>query len=166
MNSKAKNISTGGILVALTIIVLYLSLIIRINTLALLTLSSIFVPIAIIRSNLKTGVFVYIASSIIALFLIPIDTSILYILYFGNFGIIKFFIEKLNNKPFEIILKLAFSNIIFFIIYMFFKHAILNFTLAFPLWIFVILAQVFISLYDFAITLLITYYFRRFHNRF
>ena len=65
---KAKDIALGGILVALTTIVLYSTSILPISTLAILTIASALIPVCIIRSNIKTSIFVYISSSLIAFF--------------------------------------------------------------------------------------------------
>ena len=69
---KAKDISLGGILVALTIVTLYLTLLIPTNTIAIMTLASVYIPICLIRSNIKTSIFVYVASTIVSLSLIHI----------------------------------------------------------------------------------------------
>ena len=105
---KAKDITLGGILIALGIAILYLTTIININTIALLTLCSCLIPIAIIRSNLKTAFFVYISTSIISFFIVPINYALLYTLFFGIYGIIKFFIEKTGKLFIELILKILY----------------------------------------------------------
>ena len=53
---KAKDIALGGILVALTTVVLYSTSILPISTLAILTIASALIPVCIIRSNIKTKV--------------------------------------------------------------------------------------------------------------
>ena len=90
---------------ALTTIVLYLAAFLPISTLALLTIASAIITICIIRSDVQTSIFVYIASSLIAFFLVPINISLLYFIFFGVFGIIKFFIERLRKEKLEILLK-------------------------------------------------------------
>ena len=112
---KAKNIALGGILVALTTIVLYLAAFLPISTLAILTIASAIIPICIIRSDVQTSIFVYIASSLIAFFLVPINISLLYFIFFGVFGIIKLFIERLRKEKLEILLKLVLFKIDFII---------------------------------------------------
>lgn len=165
-NLKAKDITLGGILIALTIITLYLNLIIPINTLAILTISACFVPIAIIRGNVKLGILVYITSSIIGFLIIPLNTMLPFILYFGIYGLIKFFIEKLKNMPLEIILKLAFSNLMLFLGYFLFTSFIgigpINFKL--PLWMLLILVQFVFLIFDYALTLIITSFITRFNK--
>lgn len=121
---KTNNITVGGISIALSIVILYLTTIIPINTIAILTLASAIIPIVIIRSNIKTSIFVYIITSILSFFFLPINYSILYILIFGLYGIVKYFIEKLNKLFYEIIIKLVFFNIVLFIGYFVFTSFI------------------------------------------
>ncbi|MBP1888813.1 hypothetical protein J2Z53_000392 [Clostridium moniliforme] len=162
---KAKDLSVGGILIALTILTLYINLIIPINTFAILTISSCYVPIAIMRSNIKTGIFVYVASSIIGFFFIPLKIMIPFILYFGIYGLIKYYIEKLNKLPLEIILKLVFSNIMLFIGYYVFTSFVGNINFKFPLWALLIAAQFAFIIFDYALTLIITFYISKFHKK-
>ena len=112
---KARDIALGGILVALTAIVLYATSILPISTLAILTIASAIIPICIIRSNIQTSIFVYISSSLISFFLVPINISFLYFIFFGVYGIIKYFIEKIRKEKLEIMLKIIFFNIVFII---------------------------------------------------
>ena len=81
---KARDIALGGILVALTTIVLYATSILPISTLAILTIASALIPVCIIRSNIQTSIFVYISSSLIAFFLVPINISFLYFVLMNN----------------------------------------------------------------------------------
>ena len=164
-NLKAKDLALGGILTSLTVIVLFINILIPINTFAILTISSCFVPIAIIRSNVRVGIFVYIASSIIGFFLVPLDIMIPYILYFGIYGLVKFYIEKLRNMPLEILLKLSFSNIMLILGYILFTKFIAPINLNIPIWILIILAQIAFLIFDYALTLIITFYISKFHNK-
>lgn len=164
-NLKAKDLALGGILTSLTIIVLFINILIPINTFAILTISSCFVPIAIIRSNVRVGIFVYIASSIIGFFLVPLDIMIPFILYFGIYGLVKFYIEKLRNMPLEILLKLSFSNIMLILGYILFTKFIAPINLNIPIWILIILAQIAFLIFDYALTLIITFYISKFHNK-
>lgn len=163
-NLKAKDITLGGILIALTIITLYLNLIIPINTFAILTISSCYVPIAIIKGNVKLGILVYVASSIIGFLITPLNIMIPFVLYFGIFGLVKFYIEKLKNLPLEIILKLAFSNLMLFLGYFLFTSFVgpINFKL--PLWMLLILVQFVFIIFDYALTLIITSFITRFNK--
>lgn len=108
---SSKNIALGGILTALTLVLLYLTLFIPTNTLTLLTLASFMVPVAIIRGNIKTALLVYISSSLLGLIFVP-SFAWLYIIFFGCYGIIKYLIERLDRFTLEWLLKIAFFNVI------------------------------------------------------
>ena len=177
---KSKYITFGGIMVALTSIILYSTSFIPINTLTILTLASAIIPICIIKSDIKTTIFVYIASSLIAFFIVPINISILYSIFFGIYGIIKFWAEKDRSK-FEVLYKIVFFNIAFIIGFILFENILgidiiggieqilLRFinrdvkTITFAL--FLILANVVFLVFDYALTLIISFYMDRIHPK-
>lgn len=178
---KAKDIALGGILVALTSIVLYSTSILPISTIAILTVASAIIPVCIIRSDIKTSIFVYIASSLIAFFLVPINISLLYFIFFGVYGIVKYFIERMRKEKLEIVLKLIFFNIAFIIGFIIMQN-ILGINIisglealvskvfdtssriiaSIILWI---LAQPIFLIYDYAMTMIITFYMERIHKK-
>ena len=177
---KAKDIALGGILVALTTIVLYSTSILPISTLAILTIASALIPVCIIRSNIKTSIFVYISSSLNAFFLVPINISFLYFIFFGVYGIIKYFIERIRNEKVEIAFKLVFFNIAFIIGFIIMQN-ILGINIIAGLEVLVsrffntssrtiasiilwIVAQPVFLIYDYAMTMIITFYMERIHK--
>lgn len=162
---KAKQIAESGILIALTIVVLYAASILPVSRLTVLTIASCFIPIAIIRTSLKNTLLIYIASSILSLFLIPINTALSYVLFFGIYGIIKYYIEKVRNLPVEIVLKFISFNILLCIIYFAAKNIVVL-PSAFPIWIIILGAQAAFLLYDYALSLIINYFYDRFHKKF
>ena len=162
---KAKEITLSAILIALTIIILYLNLLLPISTISILTLASLLIPIALIRGSMKSAILVYISSSIIGLFLIPINIILLYILFFGIYGIVKYFIEKINNMPLEILFKFIFFNIILFISFFIFKTFISIQITKLPIGLFWIMAQVVFLIFDYALSLLITFYLEKIHTK-
>ena len=176
---KAKDIALGGILVALTTIVLYATSILPISTLAILTIASA-LPVCIIRSNIQTSIFVYISSSLIAFFLVPINISFLYFVFFGVYGIIKYFIERIRKEKLEIVLKVVFFNIAFIIGFIIMQNVLgINIIAGLEvlmsrffdtsartiasiiLWI---VAQPIFLIYDYAMTMIITFYMERIHK--
>ena len=177
---KAKDIALGGILVALTTIVLYATSILPISTLAILTIASSLIPVCIIRSNIQTSIFVYISSSLIAFFLVPINISFLYFVFFGVYGIIKYFIERIRKEKLEIVLKVVFFNIAFIIGFIIMQNVLgINIIAGLEvlmsrffdtsartiatiiLWI---VAQPIFLIYDYAMTMIITFYMERIHK--
>lgn len=172
-----KQLVTGAMLTALTLVILYLTFLIPTNTLTLLTLASVMGPIALIRGNVKTSLLVYITSSLLCLILLPPNISVLYILFFGIYGLLKYFIEKLNHLSFEWILKLVFFNSVFYIGFQFIKALISphafdgliilaqKFIPNVPygdLLILIILGQMVFIIYDYALSLLIDTYYKYF----
>ena len=162
---KAKEITLSAALIALTIIILYLNLLLPISTLSILTLASLLVPIALMRGSMKSAILVYVASSIIGFFILPINIIILYILFFGIYGIVKYYIEKINKLPLELLLKLIFFNIIFFIPFFIFKSFIAIEITKLPIWLFWIIAQIVFLVFDYALTLLISLYLEKIHTK-
>lgn len=160
---KSKQIAESGILTALTIVVLYAASILPVSKLTVLTIASCFIPIAIIRTSLKNTILVYASSSILSLFLIPINTALAYVLFFGIYGIIKYYIEKLKNLPLEIFLKLVSFNILLTLIY-FVSKSVIAFSYELPVWLIIIGAQGVFLVYDYALSLIINYFYDRFHK--
>ena len=177
---KARDIALGGILVALTTIVLYATSILPISTLAILTIASALIPVCIIRSNIQTSIFVYISSSLIAFFLVPINISFLYFIFFGVYGIIKYFIEGIRKEKLEIVLKIVFFNISFIINFIIMKN-ILGINIIAGLEVLIskvfndsgrtialiilwIVAQPVFLIYDYAMTMIITLYLEIIHK--
>ncbi|MEG0500996.1 MAG: hypothetical protein RR525_02045 [Cellulosilyticaceae bacterium] len=176
---SAKNISMGGILTALTIILLYLTLLIPTNTLTLLTLAAFMVPIALMRCNLRTSILVYICSSILSFLLLPFNIFFLYTSFFGCYGIIKSLIEGLDKLALEWVLKLIYFNIVFFICINIIEEFLnpslfdnlnalaakflpgLSYGGFLMLWL---AGQVVFVLFDYALTLLIDTYYKYFRN--
>ncbi|MDU5106281.1 hypothetical protein [Clostridium sp.] len=162
---KAKEITLSGILIGLTIVILYLNLLLPISTISILTLASLLVPIALIRGSMKSAILVYVSSSIIGLFILPLNIMILYILFFGIYGIVKFYIEKINKLPLEIFIKIIFFNIILFLSFFVFKTFIPIEITKLPIVIFLIIAEIVFLVYDYALTLLISFYLQRIHPK-
>lgn len=162
---KAKDMALGGILVALAIITLSLTYLIPTNTLAVLSLSSIFVPIAIIRSNSKTAITVFVASSIIAFMVIPINYSIMYACLFGSYGLAKYYIERFNKLIIEIPIKLAYFNIVFSIGLLLISLLGTELSNLPSLLVIYLIGNVVFVVYDYALSTLINLYYTKIHKK-
>ena len=106
---------------------------------------------------MKTTLLVYIGSSVLAYFIIPDKTLCLfYVLIFGPYGIIKFFIEQKRNTPIEIILKLVYFNVIIFISFLLYKQLFMpTMELQYPLIIMFIGGNVAFFIFDYVLTVFI-----------
>lgn len=161
---KAKDITLAGLMVALSVLILYLTTIIPINTFAILTIASVIIPITIMRSNIKTAVLVYVASTILSFFIVPINYFIMYAMFFGIYGIVKYFIERLNILPLEIALKYVFFNIILILALTVLKGFIGDLNIKLPIWTFILIAEVAFYIFDYALTILISFYIEKFKH--
>ena len=101
-------------------------------------------------------------------------------IFFGVFGIIKFFIERLRKEKLEILLKLVFFNIAFIIGFLIMQNILgINVitgletivsrlfdtsTKAIASIILWIIAQPVFLIYDYAMTMIITFYMERIHT--
>lgn len=162
---KTKNLTLSSLLISLTLVILALNTLLPISTLSILTVASAIIPIAIIRTSTKNAFLVYIASSLLGFLILPKDIIILYALFFGIYGLVKYYIEKLNKISIEIILKLIFSSIILIIYYLLFSSLIDISNVNLPLYLIFIIANILFLIYDYALTLIISFYINKIHSR-
>ena len=161
---KSKYIAESGLLIALTLVILYATSIIPISTLSILTVASCLIPVSIIRTSIKNALLVYIASSILSFFLVKTNIALYYTLFFGIYGIIKYLIEKAKNIPLELLLKLIAFNILLGIIYLITKSFLDISSYNFPLWMLWLATQIVFLVYDYALTLAISFFLNRFNK--
>lgn len=161
---KSKNIAQSGIIIALTLIILYSSNLLPISTLSILTLASCLIPICILRTSIKNAILVYIACSILSFLIVPLNIALLYTLFFGIYGLIKAFIEKLNKRSLELVIKLCSFNILVVILYFISSSILTTLNIKMPLFIIWIISQAAFILYDYALTLIISYYLNKLHK--
>lgn len=108
---KSKTIALNGVLGALAVICLLLADVLPTSKISLYVLSSFFVSVAIIEGGVRAGWIFYAATSLVGFIILPDKISIIpYVLFFGAYGIIKFYIEKLKRIVIEYVLKVIFFN--------------------------------------------------------
>ncbi|MBD5588572.1 hypothetical protein FDF50_11605 [Clostridium botulinum] len=157
---KSSNIAKGGIFTAISFLLIYLSTILPVNKLSLLATASAIIPIAIISTNAKNGFLVYLSTSILCSIVIGISriSVIFYIVFFGLYGIIKYYIERLNKLYIEIILKFAFFNICLIVLLYIYKLFFQGITIINKyIYMYFIVAQIAFIVFDYVLTLFIFY---------
>lgn len=156
-NSSASNVVKGGLLVALTLIILYAANFITFNTLFLLGLTSALIPLAIIISDVPTSVMVYVASAILGYLIIPDKTLwILYTVVFGPYGIVKLFIEKQRNTILEIVLKLIYFNLVIVLSFFIYKTFFMpNIELEYSIVIVILVGNIAFFVFDYVLTVFV-----------
>ena len=157
---SSKKIAFTGILVALTVITLFLATILPTNRVSLYALSSFFISIVIMEYGVRTGWMFYTASSLLAFFIVQNKLRLVpYVIFFGVYGIIKYYIEKINNLFIELLLKILYFNVSLFVSFYLAKEVFFEgVEIKFPLWVIVIVLEVVFVLYDYVYTLFIQYY--------
>jgi len=154
---KSNNIAKGGIFAALSLILLYFSSIFPTNRLFLLGIASCLIPLSILMTGIKNTIVVYTTISILSLFIVPSKLiSIAYILIFGSYGFVKYYIEKLRITILEIILKLLYFNINSAIIISIYKLVILNLP-NINIYLLIVLMEFCFIVYDYTLTAFISY---------
>jgi len=152
----------GGLLTALGVLLIYLSTIVPTNKIFILGIASSLAPVALISTSLRNTVTMYIATSIISFLLLgPKGQVIVYIIFFGTYGIIKFFLEKLRNLKLEWILKYAFFNLCMFLCYLLYKSLFLGgidlTQIKLPIPIIIVALEIAFYFYDYVLTYAIHY---------
>jgi hypothetical protein len=158
---KSKHIAESGISISLVLVILYATSILPISTLSILTIASCLIPITIIRTSVKNAILVYIVSSILSFFLVQTKIAIYFTLFFGIYGIIKYFVEKIRNIPIELFFKLITFNLLLIIIYFTSTKFLGGFIIELPLRLILAISQVIFLIYDYALTIIISYYLNK-----
>lgn len=164
MKKKSRTVALGGIFSAICIISLYMAVYLPTNRLFFYSLSSIFVSFLIIESSVKGGWLFYAATSALSMLLIPNKISLIpYLIFFGTYGIVKYYIETIKNLPLEILLKGIFflaSEAILYILYTKVFGRLISSEIP-VYWVFGAFVLIF-YVYDYVYTKMISYYIGRF----
>lgn len=144
-------------MVATTIIFLmFASILPRANSIFYL-LCSVSIMIVVWLFGIKEGFYVYVANSLLAVFLIPNKlVAMVYILIFGLYPIIKALCEKGFPIYVEFFLKLLYYNLALIILYFMFKLIIKEIPyFKYGMFLTVISSEVIFILYDYLLTLIL-----------
>jgi len=163
MNTRKTALS--GVLLAIVIITLFLATTSPVNEMSLYALSSFFVSVVIVELGIRAGWVFYLASCLLSLILPNKMALVPYILFFGIYGIIKYYIEKLNRLVLEYVFKLLYFNVFVFAV-AFFARGLIPVNLEkYPWWILLAAVEVVFVVYDYAYTLFVQYYMSRIRSK-
>ncbi len=153
-------ITFNGILAALAVITLFIATILPTSRISLYALSSFFVSIVIIHHGIRSGWMFYMATCLLAFLVVQIKIRLLpYVVFFGIYGIVKYYIERLNNIILEYVFKLLYFNTCLIVSVLVYKELFLgNITVEFPWWILAVALQLVFVVYDYIYTRFIQYY--------
>ncbi len=160
---QSKVIVLSGIFLALTVIILYVESIAPTGRLSLYALSSVFVSILIVESGIKPGWLFYLSSSLVSFIIVPDKLALVpYIVFFGLYGIVKYYAERQKYIWLEYTIKFLYFNLCVVLAYFIIKN-LFTIQMKFNLhwWLIIIALQIFFFLYDYVYSLIIQYYRKR-----
>lgn len=163
-SKSASRVALGGVLAALSLLLLYGATLIPSGRIGVVAVAGLVPAAGVISGGLSAGFLCYGATALLGLLLLPDKgCALLYTLFFGLYPMLKYVIERLRKLPVELLLKLAFFNLIL-VIFLFGFSALLFPLLPqimrTPLPLFGIGNIVFL-IYDYGFSKLITYYASR-----
>ena len=105
---QSKKIALGGMLAALSIVVLFLAGVIPLFVFAFPALAGMLLIPVCVEMDWKWGVGVYLVVSVLAILLVP-DREVMfyYVCLFGHYPVTKLFLEKIRRRFLRILAKLA-----------------------------------------------------------
>lgn len=163
--TQARAIALGGLLAALAIVFLVIGAISPTADLSLLALSSLPVAVAVIELNYRRALLVYLAVSLISLAWPGIAFSYMFIFFFGLFPILKAVFEMRLQRPTAALAKQLSANALVLLAAWLFAGDIILAQAAVWGWWYIpalaVLLQVVILVYDYALSLLISFYLDR-----
>ncbi len=160
----AYRVALTAVLAALSLILLYLSVLSPTGRMGLVALAGLIPAAAVVSSGVGAGVLCYAGTGILALILLPDKgNALLYLLFFGVYPIVKYAVERLRRLPLELLLKLAFFNGMLTVFWFGLRAVLLS---ALPeagqaLWLVYAGGNVVFLLYDFGFSQVISFYSRR-----
>ena len=166
--TKTQAIALGGICLALTVVFIFAGSIVPGIELTMFAISSLFVAVMIMESDGRDGVILYAAALLLGFILVPNKLAMIpYAFFFGYYGILKFFIEKLKNAVLQVVIKAAFFAVVMCVGLLAFKELLLGAISLpdYPTAILIVAGILMMLVYDYIYTLLINFYLKRIKNR-
>lgn len=106
-----KRVVVAGVLVALSVIILYLGCAIEVLDLTMSAIVSLLVVVIVIEMGYSYACLTYIATSLLSILLLPQKTpAIFYACFMGFYPIIKSYVERLKSGVLRWIIKLVVGN--------------------------------------------------------
>lgn len=161
----SRKISFGGIFAGLSIVLLYAAAVMPTMKLTLFTLSGLPIALILVESGVGASFAGYLAVSVLSFLLIGNINGILpFILFFGHYGILKYFIERHRSAFVEVLLKLIVFNASIALAYFLYTKLLMIDVLSafngfgiYPVYVVLLLQPIFF-IYDYVFSRLIQYY--------
>ncbi|RKD31965.1 hypothetical protein [Thermohalobacter berrensis] len=163
MNDKkrpAKKVALGGIITLLNSVCLYLVSIVPTNRIFLFWISTIFTAAMVVEFGVSSAILTFAATTILGFIIVPNKLILVpYVIFFGYYAIVKYYIERLNNLPLEWGIKILLFNIATYITYKIADILLfINIKSLLPIWAVILGLQVGFIIYDYFFSIMIKYY--------
>ena len=164
----AYRISLTAMMMAFSLLFFYLGTMLPTGRLVCYFVSSIFIAPLAYEDEVGLSVIAFIGAALLGLLIVPNKLNVIpYVLFFGHYGIGKYFIEKKCGKLLGFLIKFVYFNICFVACYFLVKDLLFSAEAlaTIPVWIIFVGAQVVFLIYDFAYSLGLDIYFRYIRKR-
>ena len=159
----AHRVSLTAMFASMSLLFLYLASVLPTMRITMYFLSSVFVMGLVLEEEIGLAFLMFVADSLLSLLIMPnILRVVPYVLFFGHYGIGKYFIQThVKDKIVNYIIRLLYFNIALVLIYLLAKEVIFEDILnsGIALWLLIILAEIAFIIYDFLFTKVTAYYF-------
>jgi len=156
-----RKVALGGIFTGLSLIFLYFALYLPSMKLTMYFLAGMIPGLILVELGIRQAWMLYGATSLLSFVMFGNTVSIIpYVVFFGLYPMLKFYIEKTRRPVIEILMKLLFFNMsIGFVYIIWAKFFSINVHVDFPImWIIIVMQPAFL-LYDYIFTGVIFYYY-------
>ena len=163
--SAAAKVAYPAVLGALALALVYLGAAAPTGSWGIVALAGLLPAAAVISVGLKAGVLCWAAAAVLAFLLVPDKfCALLFAALFGPYPMVKSLAEGLRKKPVEYLLKLAFFNASFTLLYLTMRGAVLGSlpqALGGSAWVLYGAANLVFLAYDYGFSRLIAVYIAR-----
>lgn len=163
--SKAVQVAYPAVLGALAVMLVYLACVAPTGQWGIVALGGLLPAAAVISVGLKAGFLCWAGASVLSFLLAPDKfCALLFAALFGLYPMVKSLAERLKRRPAELLVKLAFFNASFTLIYLTMMGAVtgsLPEALGGSLWALYPAANIVFALYDYGFSRLIAVYINR-----
>jgi len=167
LSRKTRVLTMSALISALAVLTLYFASVWPTGRIGLVALASVFTAAAVVEGGVRPGIGVYVVSSVIALLLVPErSTTLLYIVFFGYYPILKSLFERVRGTALQWLLKLLVLNAALTVIWFFLRALIFDFGDETPLVALLYLGgNIVFALFDYGFSKLIWLYINRVSRR-
>lgn len=159
---SSRMLSLSAMFTAMTIVVLYLSVVFPNLKITFYFLSSVFIMGILTEQRVLPAVLSYIAASLLALILLPIGYALPYVLLFGHYGIAKFLLEEKCSGVSAFVAKLIYFDVFLAAVYFSVCYTGLmplgGVMEKLPIWAWALIAQPLFFVYDFLFSKVTVFY--------